>query len=83
MFFDARLHKQHMFDYFPFNFYLYFVVFTKRFSLRKKITQYFLPEAKRNIQLWKKDLDVPSVPLESPISWETWGNLLIVTLNKV
>lgn len=51
MFFDARLHKQLLFDHFPFNFYLYFVVFTKRFSLRKKITQYFLPEAKRNIQL--------------------------------
>lgn len=25
MFFDAHLHKQLMFDYFPFNFYLYFL----------------------------------------------------------
>lgn len=49
----------------------------------KKITQYFLPEAKRNMQLRIKDLDILSIPLESPIRWETLGNLLFVMLNNM
>ena len=49
----------------------------------KRITQYFLLKAKRNMQLRIKDLDILSVPLESPIRWETLGNLLFVMLNNM
>lgn len=83
MFFDAHLHKQLMFEYFPFNFIYVFLYLQRGLVGERKLPNIFYLRSKGTSNYEKNDLDVPSIPLESPISWETQGNLLIVTLNKI